>query len=71
MRIPENIRVGLREKLWALADQLHWAKLSWYEKASYYEAWTLLRSFFFNGHVPVRWRRCFLNAESATQQRRS
>lgn len=41
MRIPENIRVGLRETLWALADQLHWAKLSWYEKASYYEAWTL------------------------------
>lgn len=40
MRIPESIRVGLREKLWALSDQLHWSRLSWYEKANYYETWT-------------------------------
>lgn len=41
MRIPENIRVGLRQKLWALADELHWSRLHWYEKANHYETWTL------------------------------
>jgi len=40
VRIPDEIRRGLREKLWALADTLDWAKLDWYEKSSQYETWT-------------------------------
>jgi hypothetical protein len=40
VRIPEEIRRGLRKRLWALADSLDWAKLDWYEKSSRYETWT-------------------------------
>jgi len=40
VRIPNEIRRGLREKLWALADTLDWAKLDWYEKSAQYETWT-------------------------------
>lgn len=40
MKIPTPIRRGLRERLWALADQLDWTRLEWYEKSAYYEAWT-------------------------------
>jgi hypothetical protein len=40
VRIPEPIRKGLRQKLWALADDLDWPRLDWYEKSARYEAWT-------------------------------
>lgn len=40
MRIPEEVRGGLRKTLWTLADQLDWSRLSWHEKATQYEAWT-------------------------------
>lgn len=40
MRIPDEVRRTLREKLWASADELDWLRLSWYEKSGYYEAWT-------------------------------
>ena len=40
MRIPDTIRRGLREKLWALADELDWSRLSWHEKSAQYEIWT-------------------------------
>jgi len=41
VRIHENIRSGLRERLWLLADELNWSQLNWYEKSNYYETWTL------------------------------
>jgi hypothetical protein len=34
------IRKGLRQELWALADDLDWPRLDWYEKSARYEAWT-------------------------------
>jgi len=40
VRIPDQIRRGLRQKLWALADDLDWSRLDWYEKSARYEAWT-------------------------------
>jgi len=40
MRIPDSVRAGLRSKLWALADQIDWSRLSWHEKAKQYEVWT-------------------------------
>jgi hypothetical protein len=40
IRIPDQIRRGLRHKLWELADQLDWPRLDWYEKSARYEAWT-------------------------------
>ena len=40
MRIPDEIRQGLRTRLWTLADELDWPRLNWYEKAAHYEAWT-------------------------------
>jgi hypothetical protein len=40
MRIPEEIRQGLRTKLWARADELGWQNLSWVEKSPIYEQWT-------------------------------
>jgi len=40
VRIPDEIRSGLRKKLWALADELDWPRLNWYEKSAHYEAWT-------------------------------
>jgi hypothetical protein len=40
MRIPEEIRQGLRILLWARADELGWQNLSWVEKSPIYEHWT-------------------------------
>lgn len=40
MRVPNDVRVGLRRKLWTLADTLDWSSLAWAEKSTYYEAWT-------------------------------
>ena len=40
MRIPDDLRKKLRQKLWALADELGWQSLSWVEKSPQYEAWT-------------------------------
>lgn len=40
MRIPDDVRFGMRQKLWAVADTVDWARLTWVEKSSYYEAWT-------------------------------
>lgn len=40
MRMPEEIRVGLREKLWNAADDLGWASLNDSERSRYYEKWT-------------------------------
>lgn len=40
VRIPDPIRKGLRQKLWALADDLDWPRREWYEKSAQYEAWT-------------------------------
>lgn len=40
VRIPDPIRKGLRQKLWALADDIDWPRLDWYEKSARYEAWT-------------------------------
>lgn len=40
MRVPDDVRAGMRRKLWAVAEQVDWARLSWTEKSTYYEAWT-------------------------------
>lgn len=40
VRIPDPIRRGLRQKLWATADDLDWPRLDWYEKSAKYEDWT-------------------------------
>jgi hypothetical protein len=40
VRIPEEVRLGLRQKLWGVADGLDWGRLSLTEKTSQYEAWT-------------------------------
>jgi hypothetical protein len=40
MRIPDGVRFGMRQKLWAVADAVDWARLTWVEKSAYYEAWT-------------------------------
>ncbi len=40
MMIPEEIRDGLREKLWGAADDLGWASLNDSERSQYYERWT-------------------------------
>ena len=40
MRIPEEVRLGLRRKLWGVADGLDWGRLSLAEKTGYYESWT-------------------------------
>jgi hypothetical protein len=40
IRIPDPIRRGLRQKLWAYADELDWTRLHWYEKSARYEGWT-------------------------------
>lgn len=40
MRIPDAVRRGLRERLWAAADALDWTKLEWYRKSAQYETWT-------------------------------
>ena len=38
--IPEDIRDGLREKLWGTADDLGWASLNDSERSRWYEKWT-------------------------------
>jgi len=40
MRVPDEIRVGMRQKLWAVASEVDWANLSSIEKSAYYESWT-------------------------------
>lgn len=40
MRMPEEIRDGLRDKLWGTADDLGWASLNDSERSRYYEKWT-------------------------------
>lgn len=40
MRIPEQIRDGLRDKLWHTADKLGWASLNDAERSRIYERWT-------------------------------
>jgi len=40
MMIPEEIREGLRDKLWSAADELGWASLNDSERSRYYERWT-------------------------------
>ncbi len=40
MRIPNQVRQELRQKLWARADELGWQGLTWVEKSPLYEAWT-------------------------------
>ncbi len=40
MIIPENIRDGIRERLWETADQLDWSSLMDSERSKYYELWT-------------------------------
>lgn len=40
MRIPEAVRSGLRLRLWSLADELDWGRLSSAEKTTHYETWT-------------------------------
>jgi hypothetical protein len=38
--MPEEIRDGLRDKLWSAADDLGWASLNDSERSRYYEKWT-------------------------------
>jgi hypothetical protein len=40
MRIPEEVRQGLRQMLWARADEIGWQNLTWVEKSPIYEQWT-------------------------------
>lgn len=40
VRIPEEVRLELRLRLWSVADQLDWSRLSFADKAAHYEAWT-------------------------------
>lgn len=40
MRIPENIRDDVRDRLWAAADSLRWSTLPDTERAQRYELWT-------------------------------
>ena len=40
MMLPEEIRDDIRDRLWALADDLGWSGLGDGERASYYEKWT-------------------------------
>lgn len=40
MMMPEEIRDGLRDRLWSSADSLGWATLSDSERSRHYEKWT-------------------------------
>src|SRR5579863_4483388 len=40
MMIPEAIRDGIREKIWAAADELGWSSIRDSERSRYYELWT-------------------------------
>ena len=40
MNVPDEIRDGMRQKLWAVADQIDWLALGPTEKSQRYENWT-------------------------------
>jgi len=40
MSIPDSLRLELRNRLWNIADQIGWFRLSAGEKAKQYEIWT-------------------------------
>ncbi len=40
MMMPEDIRGGVRDKLWTTADDLGWSTLNDAERSRYYEKWT-------------------------------
>lgn len=40
MIIPENIRDGIRDRLWETADQLGWSSMGDSARSKYYELWT-------------------------------
>lgn len=40
MMMPEEIRDGIRDKLWNTADEIGWSALPDVERAQYYERWT-------------------------------
>ena len=40
MMMPEDIRDGLRDRLWNAADNLGWASLNDSERSRHYEKWT-------------------------------
>lgn len=40
MILPEEVRDDIRDRLWALADDLGWSGLGDGERAAYYEKWT-------------------------------
>src|SRR5271165_6291938 len=40
MMIPEAIRDGIRDKIWAAADELSWSTIGDSERSRYYELWT-------------------------------
>lgn len=40
MRMPDEIRDGIRDRLWAAAEGIGWSQLPDVDRARYYEAWT-------------------------------
>jgi hypothetical protein len=40
MSVPEKIKQGIKERLWAEADRLNWSALSSADKSRYYTIWT-------------------------------
>ena len=40
MMIPQSIRDGIKDRLWAMADALGWSTLTDAERANFYELWT-------------------------------
>lgn len=40
MSVPDSLRLEMKRKLWAIADQIGWFSLSASEKARNYEIWT-------------------------------
>ena len=41
MKIPDVVRRDLRSKLWSIATELDWCRLSWQERTRHYETWTM------------------------------
>jgi len=39
-RVPDEVRKGMRERLWAMADDLAWECMSGADKSTKYENWT-------------------------------
>jgi hypothetical protein len=39
MKIPDKISLGVRDRLWGLADRIGWATLSDSQKSAFYEQW--------------------------------